>query len=101
MNMADKLLRCHKCQESFVFSVAEQNYFASKGLRNDPKRCANCRILRRLESDGKDVAEYSNVVNCQECNALTVVPFRPRGNKPVYCAPCMHRLKEQNQIGDE
>lgn len=101
MEGMDKSIVCQKCRQPFVFSVAEQKYFASKELRNDPKRCPNCRILRRLESEGKDSTKYSNTVNCEICNALTVIPFKPMGNRPVYCAACMHELKKQSQLGGD
>ena len=31
--------------------------------------------------------------NCWECGAGTRVPFRPEGEKPVYCKECMEKMK--------
>jgi len=96
MEQRDKSLVCQKCRQPFIFSVAEQEYFAAKKLQNEPKRCSNCRIVRRLESEGKDLSSCTEV-KCEICEAFTVVPFKLTGNKPVYCAPCMHRQKEQSK----
>ncbi len=100
MESRDKSLVCQKCQQPFIFSIAEQKYFASKGLRNDPKRCSNCRILRRLEGEGKNLEQYSPL-KCEDCEALTIVPFKPTGTKPVYCSACMHQRKEGMRTQDE
>lgn len=42
----DRILKCVDCNESFVFSAGEQSYFDNKGL-TEPKRCKQCRILRK------------------------------------------------------
>ena len=42
----DKVLRCIDCSEEFVFSAGEQQFFADKGLRNDPKRCKPCKLKK-------------------------------------------------------
>lgn len=42
----DTTLVCVECERSFRWSSGEQAYYASKGLR-PPKRCPECRELRR------------------------------------------------------
>lgn len=42
----DKTISCIDCGATFIFSVGEQHYFASKGL-SEPKRCPQCRKRRR------------------------------------------------------
>lgn len=36
---ADKTLTCAGCSKGFEWTVAEQQFFADKKLRNPPKRC--------------------------------------------------------------
>lgn len=42
----DKTLICQECQQEFVFSTGEQEYFEKRGF-SEPKRCASCRRKRR------------------------------------------------------
>ena len=35
----DKTLICRDCGQEFIFSAGEQEFFASKGLQNEPGRC--------------------------------------------------------------
>ncbi len=46
----DKTLLCVECANPFVFTAGEQRFFHSKGLAV-PKRCAQCRLLRKLTLD--------------------------------------------------
>jgi CxxC-x17-CxxC domain-containing protein len=34
-------------------------------------------------------------VVCAECGADTLVPFLPRGDRPVYCSPCFERVRAE------
>ena len=43
----DKTLVCRDCGGEFVFSAGEQEFFALKGLQNEPGRCPSCRSARR------------------------------------------------------
>lgn len=45
------LLYCSDCHQQFLFSVAEQRFFAEKGF-TQPKRCRNCRAARRGRPSG-------------------------------------------------
>jgi CxxC-x17-CxxC domain-containing protein len=45
----DKTLTCVECKTPFVFSARDQEFHASKGFTNEPKRCANCRQARRVQ----------------------------------------------------
>ena len=40
---ADKSLKCIECQQSFTYTVAEQELHQSLGYQNEPKRCNPCR----------------------------------------------------------
>ena len=102
MSYEDKTLTCVECGASFTFSAGEQEFFAAKGLTNEPKRCPNCRQSRkqqRRESygylNGADYQRprqmYSAV--CASCGKETQVPFEPREGRPVYCNECYAKVK--------
>ncbi|HUV03678.1 MAG TPA: zinc-ribbon domain-containing protein [Armatimonadota bacterium] len=46
---ADKILRCRECNQQFVFTVGEQEFYAQKGFQNEPGRCGPCRKARKRE----------------------------------------------------
>src|SRR6186713_2842913 len=52
VSYADKVLTCRDCGQSFVFTVGEQEFFASRGFTNDPSRCRDCRTARRGSGGG-------------------------------------------------
>ncbi len=96
----DRTLSCMECNQSFTFSADDQAYHAEKGYTNEPKRCPTCRQAKRTQrnSDGfgggggfdRAPREMHPVV-CAECGKDTTVPFRPRGDRPVYCSDCFRR----------
>ncbi len=43
MSFAEKSLQCSDCGAKFTFTAEEQEFFASKGYTNEPKRCWACR----------------------------------------------------------
>ncbi|MGI6324550.1 MAG: zinc-ribbon domain-containing protein [Bacilli bacterium] len=47
--MEDKTIKCQDCGTDFVFTVAEQEWYAEKGFNNEPKRCKVCRDKRKAE----------------------------------------------------
>jgi ribosomal protein S27AE len=47
MSFTNKSILCPDCGTTFNFTVGEQEFFASKGLINDPKRCPRCRQARK------------------------------------------------------
>lgn len=92
MSFVDKSLRCRECGVDFVFTAGEQEFFAEKGLMNEPQRCPECRATRRRERLGREPREMHPVV-CAACGAETTVPFVPRYERPVYCSPCFERVR--------
>ncbi|MDD5703734.1 MAG: zinc-ribbon domain-containing protein [Dehalococcoidales bacterium] len=59
MSFQDKSIQCSDCGTSFVFSAGEQEFYASKGFTNEPKRCSSCRRAnkaRRSDSGRNDYA---------------------------------------------
>ena len=86
----DETLKCEDCGKEFVFTVGEQEFYAEKGLVNKPKRCPECRQLRRQKSKKR---LYDAV--CSECGAATKVPFKPIEGKEIYCKECFHKRQQQ------
>ena len=45
-------LTCRDCNEPFVFTVADQEFFKSKGWENQPVRCDGCRKQKKAQQQG-------------------------------------------------
>lgn len=89
---SDISMWCCDCGESFVFTANEQEFFKEKNLKNLPKRCPNCRVLSKVKRTGK-IFDATSSLNCAACGAMTIVPFKAKGHKPVYCATCFAGVK--------
>ena len=97
MSFQEKSIQCSDCGASFTFTTGEQEFFASKGFTNEPKRCPSCRQVRKTERNGYG-SRNGNYgyrtqrqlfpATCAQCGKDTQVPFEPRGDKPVYCSDC-------------
>ncbi len=90
---ADKNLTCRDCGREFVFTAGEQEFYASRGFQNEPSRCPECRAARkehggRGNGGGMRQPREMHTVTCAECGKETQVPFRPSGDRPVYCQDC-------------
>lgn len=95
----DKTLTCRDCGAEFTFSASEQEFFAEKGFANDPGRCPACRAARKRQggftgNSGRPQREMFDAV-CAECGVKTQVPFRPSGDRPVYCRDCYNRINRR------
>ena len=96
---SDTTLACRDCGQPFVFTVREQEYYASRGFDNPPGRCPDCRAARKAErggerSSGNRAAREMFSATCAGCGKEAHVPFQPSGDRPVYCSDCY-----QNQRG--
>lgn len=89
---ADKMLTCRDCGSEFVFSGGEQEFYAQKGLVNEPGRCPECRALRR-EGRAPGRGRSMHKVMCAVCGQETEVPFLPTQGRPVYCQDCFQQIK--------
>ena len=49
----DETLICEDCGKEFIFTVGEQEFYAEKGLTNKPKRCADCRKVKKQQHRNK------------------------------------------------
>lgn len=103
MAMQDRSIVCRDCGRDFVFTAGEQEFYASKGLQNDPVRCPDCRNARKnsrtaLESTsgytdyggaasfGGRTPRQMHPAACAMCGDMIEVPFLPRGDRPVFCS---------------
>ena len=100
----DKTLVCQDCGTSFTFTDDDQRYHAEKGY-TEPKRCPSCRSNRRASSGGGYGGGGSygggggggrgpremHAATCAQCGKETEVPFRPSGDRPVYCSDCFSK----------
>jgi len=96
MSFQDKSLQCSDCGATFTFSVEEQEFFQSRGYINEPKRCPSCRQARKSERFGNSSYGFSRQMfpaTCAECGKETEVPFKPRGDRPVYCSDCYRKVR--------
>ena len=109
MSYADKQLKCVDCGADFTFSAAEQERHAQLGFTNEPKRCPTCRAAKKARVGGGGGGggggygggggrggggggmggprEMFSAV-CAQCGKEAKVPFKPRGDRPVYCSDC-------------
>ena len=99
--LSDMTLACSDCGSDFVFTVGEQEFHASRGFTNNPRRCTSCRNARRGQprdggggggGGGGGQREMFTVV-CANCGNDATVPFRPSGDRPVYCSDCFNRMR--------
>lgn len=51
-NEGDETLECRDCGAEFVFSVGEQEFYASKGFDNKPTRCKSCKDAKKAATSG-------------------------------------------------
>ena len=103
MGYEDRELTCVECGATFTFTASEQEFFASKGFTNDPKRCQECRLARksrRVQGDWGDSYGYKpremHPAVCADCGKETEVPFLPREGRPVYCSECYARIRNES-----
>ena len=103
MSFEDKNLTCVECNTTFVFSADDQSFHSQKGY-TDPKRCTSCRAARRSGGGGGGYGgggsygggqREMHPAVCAECNKDTEVPFRPSGDRPVYCSDCFSKRPQQ------
>jgi len=99
---SDKTIRCRDCGMDFVFSAGEQEFYAAKGLVNEPQRCQTCRAIAKQNralgvssSTGNGGQREMHAAVCAECGGQALVPFLPRNDRPVYCSSCFDKVRAQ------
>ncbi|MEE8418841.1 MAG: zinc-ribbon domain containing protein [Dehalococcoidales bacterium] len=110
MSFEDKTLQCADCGQEFTFTAGEQEFYASRGFQNEPRRCQDCRRTRKQQRYGGDggggggggyggggggyrAPRQMFPVVCAQCGADTEVPFEPREDRPVYCSDCYNKQR--------
>ncbi|HEX3046243.1 MAG TPA: zinc-ribbon domain containing protein [Bacillota bacterium] len=104
---SDKTLVCKECNQEFVFTASEQDFYAEKGFTNLPGRCPTCRQARKGASHGRDSRGAAGRggsrgertmydVVCARCGVQTQVPFQPKPDREVLCRDCF-RSKTNNR----
>ncbi|MBC7951474.1 MAG: zinc-ribbon domain containing protein [Rhodospirillaceae bacterium] len=84
-NYTSKHLVCGDCGADYVFSAAEQEFYASKDL-SAPRRCGNCRKTKRAM---RAIApRRDTITTCVQCGTYITVPFVPDGTRPILCRDC-------------
>lgn len=93
----EQTLTCVDCAVEFPFTASEQEFYAEKGFSNPPRRCKPCRMAAKANREGGGYgagrssarpAREMHDVTCSACGVATQVPFKPNGQKPVYCRDC-------------
>lgn len=56
----DKTIKCVDCGQEFTFTAGEQEFYASKGFTNEPKRCKACREARKALNNEKRTKKEEN-----------------------------------------
>ena len=90
----DKTLVCKECGKEFTFTAGEQEFYAERGFANEPQRCKACRDARK-QSQRAEREMFTAV--CAACGKEAKVPFKPTGEKPVYCSECYAKMKENGE----
>jgi CxxC-x17-CxxC domain-containing protein len=88
----DKTLLCKDCGAQFAFTVRDQQFYAEKGFENEPQRCRDCRNARKNQRSAAPSSRDMFEAVCAQCGVGTTVPFKPRGDRPVYCRACYAAL---------
>lgn len=97
MEFEDRTLTCRECEQPFLWTAGEQQFYHEKGLVNVPARCPTCRSTRKAKLGLQDRAQTE--VTCASCGTQTTVPFVPRNGNPVYCSRCYEQARSNSEIG--
>ena len=95
MEFQDRILSCVDCGAEFIWTAGEQQFFADKNFKNEPKRCKDCKGKRaaRPAGGGTSRERVETVAMCSACGKETTVPFKPTQGRPVFCKECFQSRK--------
>lgn len=96
MAFQDKTLTCRDCGKEFVWTASEQEFYQQKGFQNAPVRCPEDRAKKKArmgEFRGGGPRQMYEIT-CSVCGKKDMVPFQPRGDRPVYCAEHFRQQRE-------
>lgn len=60
MSFQNKSLQCSDCGQEFTFTAGEQEFYSSRGLQNEPKRCPQCRRARKAQRSESGGDNYTS-----------------------------------------
>ncbi len=90
--MKNKLI-CVDCGTEFEMDEIEMSIYDRAGFSCAPKRCQNCRgSSKALQTAIRPKKEMYSAI-CDGCGVCTQIPFKPKGDKPVYCSECFAKKK--------
>jgi CxxC-x17-CxxC domain-containing protein len=104
--MASKTISCVQCQAEFEFTDEDRARLESlvemKKIDQwtEPKRCLPCRQARKKAGGSGSGAGSGGgrqelfVASCSTCGGEAKVPFKPRGDRPVYCSSCFSEQRK-------
>ena len=115
--MSDSI-ECADCHAMFEFAAGEQRFFETRGLRDQPRRCAACRDARKRRFRDRDhtgpaardprrsarhaeplsIAEPAAATQCACCGLPAEVEFRAAIGRPVYCQQC-YNFRQKDGAG--
>ena len=123
MPFQDKTLTCVECHQPFAFTARDQEFHASKGFANEPKRCRSCRQARKVQrgdapaearqpvprgnapqrtqptppvvqaAAAADDGPQNYISICNACGGEAVLTFEPTGNRAVLCSTCYDKVR--------
>src|SRR3954467_2115025 len=96
MEFQDKSLSCVDFGAPFIWTAGEQQFFADKNFKNEPKRCKGCkakRASRPANGGGAARERVKTTPPCSACGKETTVPFKPTQGRPVFCKECFQSRK--------
>ena len=78
MEFQDRILKCVDCSTEFIWTAGEQQFFADKNFKNEPKRCKACKSKRaaRPAGAGAPRERVETVTTCSACGKDTFEPSR-------------------------
>ena len=86
MEFQDRVLKCVDCGTEFVWTAGEQQFFADKNFKNEPKRCKSCKGKRASRpSGGAGPRErVETLTTCSNCGKeTTVIGYETSGRLDV------------------
>lgn len=93
MAFQDQQLTCKECGNQFTWTASEQEFYQQKGFQNAPVRCPSCRAAKKDRMNGR---RQMFEITCAQCGNKDMVPFQPKGDRPVLCKDCFRKQREQS-----
>ena len=91
MAFQDQKLTCRDCGKEFTWTASEQEFYQQKGFENAPVRCPDCRALKKTRMRDDRGSRQMFEITCSQCGKKDMVPFEPKGGRPVLCGDCFRK----------